>query len=50
VHLVRRRPLGERHDRFPVSELWPREDRTVRAVSRPIRGVSLSGLFVHRPV
>jgi len=33
-----------------VSELWPREDRTVRAVPRSIGGVSLSGLFVHRPV
>src|SRR3989442_14258225 len=50
LHLVRRRPLRERHDRVPVSELWPREDRTVRAVPRSIGGVSLSGLFVHRPV
>src|SRR2546426_9805789 len=50
LHLVRRRPLRERHDRVPVSKLWPREDRTVLAVPRPIRGVSLSGLFVQRPV
>src|SRR2546426_7956222 len=50
LHLVWRRPLRERHDRVPVSELWPREDRTVRAVPRSIGGVSLSGLFVHRPV
>src|SRR3989442_12846547 len=50
LHLVLRRPLRERHDRVPVSKLWPREDRTVLAVPRPIRGVSLSGLFVHRPV
>ena len=50
MHLVRRRPLGERHDRIPMSELWPREDRTVRAVPRPIRVVSLSGLFIQGPV
>src|SRR6266571_6477309 len=48
LHLVRRRPLRERHDRLPLSQLRSGEDRTVRALPRPICVVSLSGLFVHR--
>src|SRR5207245_4839520 len=49
-HVVWRRPVGKRHDLVPVPELRQSSNRAVRAMPRPIRVVSVPGLFVHRAV